>query len=462
MNTSEHQVQVDTSHYFSSKYASLDRFISYFYQIDHIRNLHPKRLLFIGVGDGLVSDYIAKHAGIEIVTYDFDARLNPTVVGDVRSLPFPDNSFDAVVAFEVLEHIPLADAQIAVAEIARVTSKTFIMSVPYRRAGFEWILRFPGIRSLCKRDFLRVALMFPLVFGGFAESGQHYWETDARQFSAKKIRTMLRQWFTITREFTAPLDYYRWFITMEKKAEVLTHNYVKEYYNQSVGNLTGDYESTRWFNSPEARFDYEQTKYSIETALAGVVAADALEIGPGDAVWTPLVLAKTKHLDMVEQSEEMAKKAVAKLPTDAPITMHVTDILTWDTTKNFDLIFASRCFEYFSDKPAAMKKFVQWLRPHGRLVIITKNPAYTSLRGKTKKLLHREQATRAEMIALGEAAGLTLVSATPATYRWLSSFRFFRMIFSALQKVAIAYPKLRVPGLDPKAVESYTYIFTRS
>jgi SAM-dependent methyltransferase len=44
-----------------------------------------------------------------------DARV---VQGDVLSLPFPDGSFDAVIAAEVLEHIP--DDERAIAEIARV------------------------------------------------------------------------------------------------------------------------------------------------------------------------------------------------------------------------------------------------------------------------------------------------------------------------------------------------------
>jgi SAM-dependent methyltransferase len=41
-----------------------------------------------------------------------------TVCGDALALPFPDDSFDRVIAAEVLEHIP--DDRTAIAEIARV------------------------------------------------------------------------------------------------------------------------------------------------------------------------------------------------------------------------------------------------------------------------------------------------------------------------------------------------------
>jgi SAM-dependent methyltransferase len=56
--------------------------------------------------------------------------------GDVRSLPFPDRSFDLVFCAEVLEHVP--NVEQAAAEIVRVTRGRAVIGVPYRqdiRAG---------------------------------------------------------------------------------------------------------------------------------------------------------------------------------------------------------------------------------------------------------------------------------------------------------------------------------------
>ena len=56
--------------------------------------------------------------------------------GDATTLPFPDDSFDLVLAIEVLEHVPTPDH--ALSELSRVCSGTFVASVPFEpiwRAG---------------------------------------------------------------------------------------------------------------------------------------------------------------------------------------------------------------------------------------------------------------------------------------------------------------------------------------
>ncbi len=49
--------------------------------------------------------------------------------GSIYDIQQPDNSFDVVVAFEVLEHLHEADK--ALAEMARVASKYVVLSVPH-------------------------------------------------------------------------------------------------------------------------------------------------------------------------------------------------------------------------------------------------------------------------------------------------------------------------------------------
>ena len=54
-----------------------------------------------------------------------------TVVGDARALPYPDQTFDCVIASEILEHVPADDAVIA--ELIRVL-----------KVGGRWRSRCPG------------------------------------------------------------------------------------------------------------------------------------------------------------------------------------------------------------------------------------------------------------------------------------------------------------------------------
>jgi len=48
---------------------------------------------------------------------------------DVHHLPFPDDSFPLVMSLEVLEHLP--DSRVGLRELARVSSKYMLLSVPH-------------------------------------------------------------------------------------------------------------------------------------------------------------------------------------------------------------------------------------------------------------------------------------------------------------------------------------------
>ena len=112
-------IQVPKEQYNNVKYSNITRFISFFYQIDLVRNLKPDNVLEIGIGNKTVSNYL-RHSGIKIDTCDFDKNLEPDYVADIRDLPFEDESYDVVAACEIIEHIPWKDVIKALGELHRV------------------------------------------------------------------------------------------------------------------------------------------------------------------------------------------------------------------------------------------------------------------------------------------------------------------------------------------------------
>ena len=56
--------------YNNLEYLNLKRFISYFYQIHSILELKPKSILEVGVGNGIVHDYLKRN--FDIVSCDIN------------------------------------------------------------------------------------------------------------------------------------------------------------------------------------------------------------------------------------------------------------------------------------------------------------------------------------------------------------------------------------------------------
>jgi len=68
--------------------------------------------------------------GLDILTYKEwqQVRLRLNIQGAAPHLPFPNRTFDTLLAFEILEHIP--KPELAVQEFSRVSLKNLIISVP--------------------------------------------------------------------------------------------------------------------------------------------------------------------------------------------------------------------------------------------------------------------------------------------------------------------------------------------
>jgi 2-polyprenyl-3-methyl-5-hydroxy-6-metoxy-1,4-benzoquinol methylase len=99
----------------------------------------PATILEVGVGEGEVADRIAKRfpdafvTGIDLpdesLAEHWSNRRLAASFADIVALPYPDDTFDLVLAIEVLEHVP--NPMGALRELARVARGDLVLSVPH-------------------------------------------------------------------------------------------------------------------------------------------------------------------------------------------------------------------------------------------------------------------------------------------------------------------------------------------
>lgn len=209
MGTKKYEKSIKYQHYWKSC-NNFNNFVSYYNQLNEIYNTNPKSVLEIGIGNKLVYNHL-KEIGVKVTSLDINEKLKPDVIGDIRKLPFLDNSFDTVVAFEVLEHIPFSDFEKSLTEL-RVSKKWIIISIPYSRwKYFEFYLNLPIIKEIY------LHLSCPIFFKRkIKEDDCHYWEFNERGYSKKKILNIVKKHFLIKKQFRPRFNKYHLFLILEK------------------------------------------------------------------------------------------------------------------------------------------------------------------------------------------------------------------------------------------------------
>ena len=144
MSTVVHEAAQDTSNYRKHTHTNpiqrklIDRFHKTLLQ--KIEELQPKSFLDAGCGEGFVADLVLDRVpDTQLTGFDFNPgcvamarEINPTaefVVASIYEIPFGPQTFDVTGCFEVLEH--QVDPAAALRELARVTSRSLILSVPH-------------------------------------------------------------------------------------------------------------------------------------------------------------------------------------------------------------------------------------------------------------------------------------------------------------------------------------------
>lgn len=144
----------------------------------------------------------------EIVAVDLKPQESKNIIkADITDLPFEDNSFDAVISFEVLEY--LSDIEKALEEIAKVLKRKglFIFSVPFLNPvhGDVDNMRYTdkALRELLK-DFFEIEKI--ISFGGRYSFMWDLFFEKARNQYGKIKRIVLFPFFSITKKLVLLAD----------------------------------------------------------------------------------------------------------------------------------------------------------------------------------------------------------------------------------------------------------------
>lgn len=174
-------LQVTEKHYKFSSYVNIKRFSSYFYQVREVLDLAPTNVLEVGGGAGIFRSIVKAYVD-DFFSLDVDAALGPDLVGSIDRLPFQTGSFDVVVAFQVLEHLPYRRSLLGFSECMRISRRAVVISLPDGRPKYRFVIHVPkaGEKTLIVN---RPTLRKPV----HTFDGEHYWELQTRGYSYKDV-----------------------------------------------------------------------------------------------------------------------------------------------------------------------------------------------------------------------------------------------------------------------------------
>jgi len=203
-------VQVNEGHYAFSRYMSKQRWASIWHQLDEIIKLDPERVLEIGPGAGVVKA-MSKVFHLSIETLDIDPALGPDHLGSATALPFENNVFDVVCAFQMLEHLPYEKSLQAFEEMVRVSTRNVIISLPDAWRTWRYVAYVPKFGSY---DFLLPRPQRKLPVHKF--DGEHYWEINKSGYALNEVVKDLSRYCQLKCTYRVQENPYHRFFVFQK------------------------------------------------------------------------------------------------------------------------------------------------------------------------------------------------------------------------------------------------------
>lgn len=209
--------QVDKSHYEFARYVHKRRWASMWHQLDEVIKLEPERVLEVGPGPGLFKA-LAGAMGVRVETLDLDPELKPDYVGSAIEMPFDDDAFDVVCAFQMLEHIPFEQSLHAFREMVRVAAKAVVISLP------DAATRYPIAVHIPKIGMVRFSIPKPRLRAPLHQfNGEHHWEINKAGYELARVIGELEHasGFSVANNYRVPeYPYHRFlvFIPIEESS----------------------------------------------------------------------------------------------------------------------------------------------------------------------------------------------------------------------------------------------------
>ena len=206
-------VQVAPEHYDFERYDDAERWMSYWHQIRAVLAVRPKTVLEIGPGSGVFRRYL-EHAGVTVKTLDIDASRGVDYVADITKLDetLPAGlTFDAVCAFQVLEHLPLDEFETCLAGIARRANPHVFISLPYRGLRIRWSFWWGAHLLTLGHKFMLTWPHKPIP--------EHHWELGY-PITARKITKKIVNHLDVVSKGFIPENPYHYMWQLRRRAEL--------------------------------------------------------------------------------------------------------------------------------------------------------------------------------------------------------------------------------------------------
>jgi SAM-dependent methyltransferase len=115
-------------------------------------------LVDVGCGNGVFVNYLQNDSReFKLLAIDRSATAlkyvkTEKMEGDIANIPLPSNSFDCVTCLEVIEHLPIEIYKNALSELARISKKYVIISVPLDEDLKKKYTQCPSCKSIFNAD----------------------------------------------------------------------------------------------------------------------------------------------------------------------------------------------------------------------------------------------------------------------------------------------------------------------